>query len=248
MPSKSFQKWLSLATGHDITSHDTLLRRFRRGQDYTLATGYDEESPRIELCLGLTPTPGWGDGQATASEKDVNGEKNTSTNDTLEQSQPTDEESSVGGYLAYMAGDEDHDEGPDSDTGSDHGIEVPLDMSTGARSSKATNPKKAKQDPAIYQSNGDDEDDGVLFSMPAGWNRLGIALRDKGTMRFVKYVSRMAQGDRWDIVGEFQIVDVGEDDTSEESVGPNLNAGLEVYGEESGDDLESGDEESESDE
>ena len=63
LPSTSFQKWLSLATGHQITSHNSLLRRFRRGQDYTLATGYEEDSPRIELCLGITPTLGWGDEQ-----------------------------------------------------------------------------------------------------------------------------------------------------------------------------------------
>ena len=126
------------------------------------------------------------------------------------------DEPSVGGYLAYMAGededDPDHDEG-----GSDHGVEVPLDMSTGARSTRASNPKKSKQDPAIYQAGGEDEDDGVLFSMPAGWNRLGIVMRDKGTMRFVKYVSQMAKGDRWDLVGEFNVLDDESDE--EDGVG-----------------------------
>ena len=225
-PSTAFQKWLSLATGHRIVSHSSLLRRFRRGRDYTLATGYEEVSPRIELCLGITPTPGWGDDQDQESENPKTGdETSTLAKDGLNE-QIADQD--VGGYLAYMAGEENEDI-VDDDTGSNHGIEVPTDMSTGARSTKTTNPQKAKQDPAIYQASGDDEDDGVLFSMPAGWNRLGIVLRDRGTMRFVKYVSRMAKGDRWDLVGEFGIVDEGDaeeddDGTEEEETDRSLGA------------------------
>lgn len=217
-PSKAFQKWLSLATSHQITTHNSLIRRFRRGQDYTLATGYEEESPRIELCLGLTPTSGWGEDQPgdedqpdeTIKSADEAAEQ-TKKNELTKDTDTVDSSNAVGGYLAYMAGDE-NDDDSGSEGGSDHGVEVPLDMSTGARSTKASNPKKAKQDPAIYQSSGVDEDDGVLFSMPAGWNRVALVLRDKGTMRFVKYVSRMAKGDRWDVVGEFDIVDEGDDD------------------------------------
>ena len=286
-PSEAFQKWLSLATGQTITSHNLLVRRFRRGRDYTLATGYEEDAPRIELCLSITPTSGWGDdlvepekdtdrGSAVsdaavkdpeikdpaikdpavkdpavkdstvkdpavkdatvkdpavkdatikdatikdatvkdatvkdATVKDATVKDATVKDVALEDKEKvaiTAEEPSVGGYLAYMAGededDHDHDEG-----GSDHGVEVPLNMSTGARSTRAAKPKKSKQDPAIYQASGEDEDDSVLFSMPAGWNRLGIVMRDRGTMRFVKYVSQMAKGDRWDLVGEFDILD-----------------------------------------
>lgn len=225
-PSTAFQKWLSLATGHRIMSHTSLLRRFRHGHDYTLATGYEEDSPRIELCLGITPTPGWGDDQGQESENPKTGDETSTLEKDALNEQIADQD--VGGYLAYMAGEENEDT-VDDDAGSNHGIEVPTDMSTGARSTKITNPQKAKQDPAIYQASGDDEDDGVLFSMPAGWNRLGIVLRDKGTMRFVKYVSRMAKGDRWDLVGEFGIVDDGdgeaEDDGTEEE---ETDRGLDV--------------------
>ena len=216
-PSTAFQKWLSLATGHQIVSHNSLLRRFRRGHDHTLATGYEEHSPRIELCLGITPTPGWGDDQDQEPENPNTGDETSRLEKDALTEHSVDQD--VGGYLAYMAGEENED-AEDDDSGSNHGIEVPTDMSTGARSTKVTNPKKAKQDPAIYQASGDDEDDGVLFSMPAGWNRLGVVLRDRGTMRFVKYVSRMAKGDRWDLVGEFGIVDDGDseenDDDAEE--------------------------------
>ena len=59
LPSEQFRKWLALATKCTIQSYDFLGRRFRRGQDYALATSHDGE-PRLEISLGLTPTPGWG--------------------------------------------------------------------------------------------------------------------------------------------------------------------------------------------
>lgn len=215
VPSTAFQKWLSLATSQKITSHDCLARRFRRGRDYTLATRYQEDSPRIEVCLGLTPTPGWGDDQTEEAENDTKGTASTEKgNDVHEENVVDGEDAGVGGYLAYMAGEDedDLDNGGKDARGSDHGVEVPLDLSTGARSTKAAQPKKRSQDPAIYEASGENEEDGVLFSMPANWNRLGIVLRDKGTMRFVKYVSRMAKGDRWDVIGEFEIEEIEDDE------------------------------------
>lgn len=214
-PSEAFQKWLSLATGQTILSHSLLVRRFRRGQDYTLATGYEEDAPRIELCLSLTPTSGWGDDPAELG-KDTDSQAAVKSKGEVEEVANASEEPGVGGYLAYMGGEDEDD--PDQDEGgSDHGVEVPLDMSTGARSTRAAKAKKSKQDPAIYQGSGEDEEDGVLFSMPAAWNRLGIVLRDKGTMRFVKYVSQMAKGDRWDLAGEFSVLDDESDDEEGEA-------------------------------
>ena len=65
-PSKSFRKLLHLATGIKLSSHDLLARRFRRGLDYTLATGWEadpskpqEGEVKVEVCLGLTPSKGW---------------------------------------------------------------------------------------------------------------------------------------------------------------------------------------------
>lgn len=209
-PSEAFQKWLSLATGQTILSHNVLVRRFRRGRDYTLATGYEEDAPRIELCLSLTPTSGWGDEPAEL-EKDTEGQAAVKGKGDVDEVATAADEPGVGGYLAYMGG-EDGDDADHDEAGSDHGVEVPLDLSTGARSTRAAKPKKSTQDPAIYQASGEDEEDGVLFSMPAGWNRLGIVLRDKGTMRFVKYVSQMAKGDRWDLAGEFDVLDDESDE------------------------------------
>ena len=214
-PSKAFQKWLFLTTTRQITSHNPLARRFRRGKDYTLATGYEEDSLRIELCLSLTPTPGWGDEQQ--AEPDVSFEENTKEDKSENANDPAStDHSAIGGYLAYMVNDEDEEE---DETGSNHGTSVPADVSAGQQSTKI----KPKQDPAIYRSTTDDEDDSVLFSMPACWNKLGIVLRDEGSMRFVKYVSAAAKGDRWDVVSEFEIVD--EESEEEDTVDGSKTVG-----------------------
>ena len=209
LPSLAFRKWLQLATGLVLSSNNLLARRFRRGKDYTLATGSDDDTSRLEITIGLTPTNGWVDDQVTEGEEGV---KDAGTGDG---------EAGVGGYEVYMAGDDETQDGVgDDETGSNHGVEVPLDMSTGARTSgpsKPQNRKSTKADPAVYQAAGEgEEDDGVLFSMPAGWNGLSIVLRDKGVLRFVKYVSREAKGDRWDLCGEFGVVEEVEEDEEED--------------------------------
>ncbi|KAJ5698753.1 Prolyl 3-4-dihydroxylase ofd1 [Penicillium macrosclerotiorum] len=195
-PSQPFRKWLALITGVDhLKSHNLLARRFRRGADYTLASEYDGEEPRLEFTLCLTPTIGW--------EKQEDGEEDTEDQDGEDvPSKPSakDESSehpSVGGYEIYMAGDEDEEEDEEDNENADG---VPQ-------------PKKAKADPAIYRSAGADEDDGILFSTQAGWNRLSIVLRDINTLKFVKYVSAEAKGDRWDITGD---IDVEFDDDEDE--------------------------------
>lgn len=284
-PSLPFYKWLQLATGQTISSHNLLARRFRRGKDYTLATGYDEEDSRLEITLAITPSTGWepdgGDEDADENEDEVyeedaqrstgqdaaerpnesleektadvgevktgegaeeriddsvdvktGGDVMEETNETAEDNateEPkakTDDGRStlacddVGGYVVYMAGDDDVDYGGLNQEGHDQSLELPSDMSTGARASgfsSSKGHKMVKADPAIYQSSGqgDGDDDGVLMSMPAGWNRLAIVLRDKGVMRFVKYVSRQAKGDRWDVCGEYGVINQDESEVEE---------------------------------
>lgn len=201
LPSIAFRKWLAKATGLQLESHDILARRFRRGMDYSLATGYEEENSRLEITLGITPTSGWGDDEDPETKPDK-------AIDTA----PTTDNPAVGGYEIYMAGDDDATD-PD-EAGGDHGVPIPPTSNPQSQSSKPPNTKpKIKADPAIYKSSApDDEDDGVLFSMPAGWNRLSVVLRDKGVLRFVKYVSRSAEGDRWDVGGVFGVVDDGDGD------------------------------------
>lgn len=89
------------------------------------------------------------------------------------------------------------------------------DSDSDSDSEDETNPhttKKSKSDPAIYKASKEDEDDSVLFSMPAAWNRFSIVLRDSGVLKFVKYVSQSAKGDRWDVIGEWGVADDEEED------------------------------------
>ncbi|KAI0966329.1 Oxoglutarate and iron-dependent oxygenase degradation C-term-domain-containing protein [Xylaria arbuscula] len=198
LSSRQFQQWLEMATGCTIESHDFLARRFRRGKDYTLATGH-EGKPRLELNLGITPTKGWGDDDEdnddgaeespeTSNSKTSNKKKAKKTHDGKgkgksigEKSEVEGEEENageVGGHEVYMAGDEDR-EGDNDDA-------------------------------AIYKSAGND-DDNILFFQAAAWNRLSLVLRDSGALRFVKYVSRRAKGDRWDISGTIEVEEEDDD-------------------------------------
>ncbi|OJD33763.1 2-oxoglutarate and fe dioxygenase domain containing protein 1 [Diplodia corticola] len=230
-PSVAFKKWLALATGLTLTKASMLARRFRRGMDYTLATSYDDEQPQLEVTLGITPSKGWGDDdeeeeedEGEASEKKdkkkkgkENGEKTNGTAKSDEPS-PAAEDDPPGGYEMYMAADEDDDEDND-DAGSDDGVEVaPGSKNKSGGSTMTGAGKRRKADPAVYRASGGDDDDGVLFSMPAGWNTMGVVLRDTGVLRFVKYVSQAAKGDRWDVCADFG-VEFDEDDDDEEGEG-----------------------------
>ncbi|TKA64021.1 hypothetical protein B0A49_11058 [Cryomyces minteri] len=227
-PSPAFKKWLSLATGLTLTRASVLARRFRKGLDYTLATSYEEEEPQLEVCLAITPTRGWGDDKqdeldnaAATTDDDVmnrNGEKANGRVRSSDEGKAAEDsllkdEDGVGGYELYMAGDDDDDV---SDDGSDHGVEIPASAKNQPSSHTGAG-KRRKADPAIYKSSsGTNEDDGVLFSMPAGWNNMSVVLRDKGTLRFVKYVSKAAKGDRWDICADFGVKPEDEDNEDDD--------------------------------
>ncbi|KAK2748791.1 hypothetical protein FQN57_000372 [Myotisia sp. PD_48] len=233
LPSRPFKKWLSIATGlDDLVAHNILARRFRRGEDYTLANTYDGESPRLEFTIGLTPTLGWekddeddgddddGDGDDT---KNSNGKTEASSKPEMKNGSHTkvndantittesiDDGPSFGGYEIYMAGEDENDEDETEEASKEGGAVL------GATGSKSK-VNKSKADPAIYRTSAD-EDDGILFSMAAGWNRMSLVLRDKGTLKFVKYVSRSAPGDRWDVTGEIDVRydEDGDDDEDAE--------------------------------
>ena len=205
LPSPQFRKWLALATKCTLQSYELLGRRFRRGQDYALATSHDGE-PRLEISLGLTPTPGWGAEEAAESEEDdtdedesTNGTKEKSngkpkTNGKQEEEEPLEDD--VGGHEVYMTGDDEED----------------------------------NEDAAIYKTSSDADEDNVLFAMPASWNNMSIVLRDRGALKFVKYVSRNAKGDRWDVSGSFGVVlDEDEGEGEEEMVTLEESSDDEVF-------------------
>ncbi|KIW62146.1 hypothetical protein PV04_10347 [Phialophora macrospora] len=218
--SHAFKKWLALVTGlktKSLIRQSAIARRFRRGKDYALAHPYQGDTPKLEFTISLTPSEGWeregnADGEAGASKQ--NGDKKRESNEPaalandhngrlkakakareLESNRDSEHEQiEFGGEEIYMVGDDDEDEQP-------------------ASNDSKTLPsvgKKPVHDPAVYKA-GDDEDDGILFANPASWNRFSIVLRDKGTLRFVKYVSRAAKGDRWDLKGEVEVDEAGWD-------------------------------------
>jgi hypothetical protein len=171
-------------------------RRFRRGLDYSLAASHDSE-PRLEISLGLTPTPGWGtdeeveDVEENESEKKTNGSRKKANGKAKangkkkEEEEQLEEDDDVGGHEVYMAGDNEDDD----------------------------------EDAAIYKASSDAEDDNVLFTMPASWNKMSIVLRDSGVLKFVKYISKNAMGDRWDVSGAFGVhLDEGEVEGEDEMV------------------------------
>lgn len=211
LPSPQFRAWLSVATNCTIEGYDVLARRFRRGFDYTLATGHDGK-PRLELNFGLTPTTGWGDEEEedeaeAENESEKNGKANGKTSKSkangkgkgkapIKQEKEKEEPEEVGGHEVYMAGDDGDDE-----------------------------------DAAIYKSSADD--DNILFFQAAAWNKLTIVLRDSGTLRFVKYVSRKAKGDRWDISATYEIEEEDDDDEDDDDEQDDTNgASLEEDSEE----------------
>lgn len=186
LPSPQFRRWLQIATRSVVESHEFLARRFRRGKDYTLATGHDGK-PRLELTLGITPTNGWGGAEDEDEDEDDAEEEETKSKDKgkgkgkgkaqkkngkkeAEEEEPVE----VGGHEVYMAGDDD-----------------------------------ANEDAAIYKSGSDD--DNILFFEAAAWNNLSLVLRDSGVLKFVKYVSEKAPGDRWDISGTFEVEEPDDD-------------------------------------
>lgn len=65
------------------------------------------------------------------------------------------------------------------------------------------------------EAGADDDDDGPLLALEPGWNTLNLVLRDPGVLKFVKYVSAKAPGSRWDVGGEWEVVNVEEDGEAE---------------------------------
>jgi prolyl 3-hydroxylase /prolyl 3,4-dihydroxylase len=197
----AFKKWLALVTGLKTASlvrQDTLARRFRRGKDYALASPYVGEMPQLEFTIGITPSEGWERDDEEGAEEDGgekaldnsknakengkgNGETSSKPSTAIQVSTSTLPE--FGGEEVYMAGDDD-----DADGAADSAHD------------KALPQVGKKADPAIYRAD-EDEDGGILFSAAPNWNSFSVVLRDKGTLRFVKYVSSAARGDRWDVKG-----------------------------------------------
>lgn len=184
LPSRQFRQWLQMATKTTVESADLLARRFRRGLDYTLATGHEGKA-RVEINLGFTPTNGWGedeeeDPEEEAEEQNGKDVKGKGKAKAVEKKKEEEEVPEVGGQEIFMSGDDDADE-----------------------------------DAAVYKTGGDD-DDNILFFQAPTWNKMTIVMRDSGALKFVKYISKSAKGDRWDISGAFEVEEEDDDDDDDD--------------------------------
>jgi len=198
LPSSQFRKWLELTTDCEVENYDLIARRFRRGQDYALAREHDGES-RLELCFGITPTLGWG---GEEEEPVAEGEEENESEEKSDQKN-TPQSSKSGEKMKGKAADEIEKEVTQS--------EEPEDV--GGHEVYMAGDDQEDADAAIYKAA--DADDGPLFTSPASWNKLSIVLRDAGVLKFVKYVSRNAKGDRWDVSASFGVKESDEDDDEE---------------------------------
>ena len=57
----------------------------------------------------------------------------------------------------------------------------------------------------------------LFFALP-GFNKLVLALRDQGVLRFVSYLSAAAQGSRWDVSAQYEVGMFAEGDSEDEVV------------------------------
>jgi hypothetical protein len=220
LPSRQFRQWLEIATQCDIQDIDLLARRFRKGLDYQLATSHDGE-PRLEISLGLTPTPGWG----ADTDKDVGEEGEEGEEEEEEEEQEVrlaqatksrftpestpekknDQKASAKSKAKEKLPSEEPEEDEVEDMG---GHEVYM---------AADDDDSLAADAAVYKAAGDEATDGVLFTMQPSWNKMSIVLRDSGVLKFVKYVSKSAKGDRWDITGAFSVNIDGDEEGDAEN-------------------------------
>ncbi|KAG6001819.1 hypothetical protein E4U21_003781 [Claviceps maximensis] len=370
-PSRAFRQWLQIATRCRVKHHEVIARRFRRGRDYTLATGQDGEELRLELGLGMTPTSGWGDDEQDedmdegegedededkeaaveeeGEEVEENAEEKTEEaeekveekveekeEEKVEEKKEEKEEKKVEekeekkekekeeekeeekieekvekkvekkveekvkekaeeveekveekvekkaeeveekaeekveekveekakekakekveekvedkaeekAEEAEGKAEADAEQGPTATTEDQTPTLTDKGKGKAIAAPETTIPGSDEQDPdnevddnevdvdvggvevymagddptgdndddaAVYKSgSGNADDDTILFYQAATWNKLTLVLRDSGTLKFVKYVSRKAKGDRWDISGTYGIEDVGE--------------------------------------
>ncbi|KAK6609434.1 hypothetical protein H4I96_03365 [Botrytis cinerea] len=212
LPSPQFRKWLEIATSCQVENYDLLARRFRKGSDYALAKNYEGE-PRLEVDLGLTPTTGWGDDANDDEENEDNG-------DNDEEGKRRRRRKSLNQNPRNQRAKKKPKKEPTPEPEEEDDVGGHLVFMAGD--------DENDEDAAIYKAAGEEEDDGVLFTMPASWNKMSIVLRDSGVLKFVKYVSKNAKGDRWDISGAFGVKDDEDDEEEEEEDSGKSSQGSKV--------------------
>lgn len=233
LPSEAFRAWLSVVSSLAPTGHRSEARRFRRGLDYTLAAGEDRAGEvRLDAYLGLT---WWGDVQSGSDEEEAlfeHGGWECYLAAPDENEDPETYQSELAKRAAKANEEAGEDDVPKEEA--EAKVDEAKEAEPEALASKTSAAEKAKDvsismggvelefDPDQF-SDGDFDtdseggDDGEpLLTLPVGWNKLLLVLRDPGVMRFVKYLSAAAPGSRWDVGGEWEVGMLEEDDDEED--------------------------------
>jgi Rps23 Pro-64 3,4-dihydroxylase Tpa1-like proline 4-hydroxylase len=186
--SEAFRAWLALVSSLLPLGYAVEVRRFRPGLDYTLATSEAKEA-RLDVVLDLTPD------MTTSPEKVGNGKGKESEQEGEED---TWESGKWGGWQCYMAPPEGDDDPA---------------VYKSSSSKKQNVPENASGEDEEMDE--EEEESGPLLTSQPGFNRLLLVLRDEGVLHFVKYISALAKGSRWDIYGEWQVAAVEAEEDGE---------------------------------
>lgn len=207
-------------------------RRFRPGFDYTLARSDTE--PVLDVNLNLTPDvvrpsmeeerKGGPKGLAGKSKKPKASAANGSSSKTNLLSKKDAKElaakwesGDIGGWECYMAPHEGEEDPAVYQSGNSK--KPAADQDNDAEMADGTNGEDEEEEIVeMIEDDGEDDDDfdGVLLNLTPSFNTLSVVLRDEGVMRFVKYLSAGAGGSRWDVIGEFEIGAIEEEEVEEE--------------------------------
>lgn len=234
LPSPAFRHFLANITQLVPLSHRPFeARRFRPGLDYTLARS-DEEAV-LDVCFGLTPDVGRiaidaaggpagpkglaGKAKKAKTTKTTTANKPVASTSKLSQKQAKDlagkwQSGEIGGWSCYMAPDEEDEDA----TGEVYRQGGGSKSNGNGEDAKAAEEEEEEEEEEVVEmemDNGEDDDDefdGVLLNLTPSFNTLSVALRDEGVLQFVKYLGSAAAGSRWDLVGEWTVGAVEEDD------------------------------------
>lgn len=189
--SPAFASLLASLTSLLPTAYTTSIRRFRPGLDYTLARGEAASDPdaqaKLDVGLGLTPRC------------------------TEEKDREVWEAGEAGGWDIWLANEEGGDEATYGGGGGS-GDKKAMEKGNGAEEQEE---KAAATEQEQQEEEDEDDEDGPLLALEPDWNRLHLVLRDPGVLSFVKYVSARAPASRWDVVGEWQVQGIEEEEEEE---------------------------------
>lgn len=232
-PSDAFRHFLAnISQLVPLGGRPVEARRFRPGLDYTLARSDTE--PVLDVTLNLTPDPAKPslDEERKAGPRGLSGKakkskhaptpSSASGSKLLSKKEAKDlqakwESGDIGGWECYMAPHE-GEEDP-AVYQSANGKKKAENGEADAEMKDGEGEEEEEEIVEMVEDDGEEEDedfDGVLLNLTPSFNTLSVVLRDEGVMRFVKYLAASAGGSRWDVIGEYEIGAIEEEEMEED--------------------------------